>query len=64
MTKVEFYAEPLGVINTDTSEPYSYQWDTAGVAPGAYMIKAKAYDAAGNTPLSATVKMVKYFKKY
>ncbi len=59
VTKVEFYAEPLGVINTDTSEPYSYQWDTTGVAPGAYMIKAKAYDAAGNTSLSATVKMVK-----
>lgn len=59
VTKVEFYAEPLGLIGEDVTAPYSYLWNTTGVLPGVYYIKAKAYDAAGNSALTEGVKVKK-----
>lgn len=47
------------VIGTDTSTPYSVVWDTRQVGDGSHVIRAKAYDIAGNTKTpqkSVTVK--------
>jgi len=55
--EVEFYANSTK-LGTDTSSPYSLQWDTKTVANGAVTIIAKAYDTAGNSNvdnISATV---------
>jgi hypothetical protein len=49
VTKVEFYIDgvlPTG--GTDTSSPYSYSWNTAGVAEGSHNISVKAYDTFNN----------------
>lgn len=58
VSKVEFYANSI-LLNTDTTAPYSYSWDTTLAANGSYDLKAKAYDAAGNVttsdPRSVTV---------
>jgi len=52
VTKVEFYRNGA-LQSTDTASPYSFSWNTASVANGAYTLSAKAYDAAGNAGLSA-----------
>jgi len=52
VTKVEFYRNGA-LQSTDTASPYSFSWNTASVANGAYTLSAKAYDAAGNIGLSA-----------
>lgn len=59
VTKVQFFAEPFGLIGEDTTEPYTYQWSTTDIASGIYMIKAKAFDAAGNATISSSVKVKK-----
>ena len=52
VTKVEFYVN--GVLKaTDLGTPYVYSWDTSSIAPGAYTLMAKAYDAAGNVSQSS-----------
>ncbi|MBV5338845.1 MAG: fibronectin type III domain-containing protein, partial [Deltaproteobacteria bacterium] len=52
VTKVEFYVN--GVLKaSETGATYFYSWDTASVAPGAYTLMAKAYDAAGNVSQSS-----------
>ncbi|WP_395408085.1 S8 family serine peptidase [Pseudoduganella sp. UC29_106] len=47
------------VVATDTAAPYSFSWDTKGVANGLVSLTAVAYDAAGNvassTPVSVNV---------
>ncbi len=40
---------------TDTSNPYSFNWDSARTANGSANLQAIAYDAAGNKGTSATV---------
>ncbi len=53
VTRVELYID--GVLNsTDTTAPYSFTWDTSGVAAGTHALQARAYDAAGNIA-SATI---------
>lgn len=47
VSKVEFYLD--GVLQaTSIAAPYSFNWDTLGVANGTHTVSAKAYDAAGN----------------
>ncbi len=54
VTKVEFLID--GVVKaTDTSNPYSYNWDTTTVSNGSHNLLAKAYDAAGNVGSSSIV---------
>jgi Big-like domain-containing protein len=54
VTKVELYVD--GALKaTDTASPYSFTWDTTGVANGGHSLASKAYDAAGNVGTSATV---------
>jgi hypothetical protein len=47
VTKVEFYVDST-LVNSDTTSPYAYTWNSTTVANGAHTIQAKAYDAAGN----------------
>jgi hypothetical protein len=58
ISKVEFYLGPT-LLGTDTTAPYAWSWDTRSRANGAYTLKTRAYDAAGNasysTALSVTV---------
>jgi chitodextrinase len=42
-------------VSTDTSSPYGFTWNSAGVSNGAHTIKAQATDKAGNTATSGTV---------
>jgi chitodextrinase len=54
VTKVDFYID--GVLKlSDTTSPYSYSWDTTGVALGAHTIQAKATDTFGNLGSSSVV---------
>jgi chitodextrinase len=47
------------VVNTDTASPYSYSWNSAGVANGSHTVSARATDKANNTttttPVNVTV---------
>jgi subtilisin family serine protease len=54
VSRVEFF---LGssLLGTDTTAPYSFDWNTTGVANGAYALSTKAYDAAGNVGSSSAV---------
>lgn len=57
VTSVDFY-NGLILLNSDTSSPYSYSWDSTTVANGSYTLGASARDAAGNvtnTSVSVTV---------
>ncbi len=54
VTKVEFYVNGA-LQSSSTSAPYSFSWNTAAAANGAYTLSAKAYDAAGNAGNSASV---------
>ena len=54
VTKVEYYSNGQ-LLTTETEAPYTYSWNTASLAPGAYTLLTKAYDAAGNVGQSSTV---------
>src|SRR5205085_3427113 len=54
VTKVEFYLDGA-LKSTSTTSPYSWSWNTTGVANGSHSLVSKAYDAAGNIGTSATV---------
>lgn len=54
VTKVEFYANATK-LGTDTTEPYSFTWDTTVATNGNYALTAKGYDAAGNVAQSSAV---------
>lgn len=43
------------VVAIDTAAPYSFSWNSAGVANGMANLVAVAYDAAGNAGTSSTV---------
>jgi hypothetical protein len=53
VTKVEFYVGNK-LVATDTSAPYAATWKVSGKANATYILKAIAYDLAGNAA-SATV---------
>ncbi|MFY0524450.1 S8 family serine peptidase [Archangium gephyra] len=54
VSRVEFF---LGssLLGSDTTAPYSFDWNTASVANGTYSLTTKAYDAAGNVGASSAV---------
>jgi subtilisin family serine protease len=43
------------VVATSTTAPFSFSWDTTGVANGSATLVATAYDAAGNAGASSAV---------
>ena len=52
VARVEFYRGST-LIGTDTTAPYSIQWDTSVETPGSYALTAKAFDTSNNTATSA-----------
>jgi ribosome-associated toxin RatA of RatAB toxin-antitoxin module len=54
VSKVEFYVNNV-LQATDTSSPYSFNWNTTSAANGSYTLSAKAYDAAGNVGQSSNI---------
>ncbi|HEX5748959.1 MAG TPA: Ig-like domain-containing protein [Archangium sp.] len=54
VSKVEFYLGST-LLGSTTTAPYSFSWDTTGKANGAYTLRSRAYDPAGNAAYSATV---------
>ncbi|HVM77365.1 MAG TPA: Ig-like domain-containing protein, partial [Candidatus Paceibacterota bacterium] len=54
VTKVEFYLDSA-LQSTNLSSPYTWNWTTASSTNGSHTLSAKAYDAAGNVGISATV---------
>ncbi len=57
VTKTEFYVNDVKKC-TDTTSPYTCSWSMpSSTTVTSYVIKAKAYDAAGNVGTSADVKM-------
>jgi subtilisin family serine protease len=51
VAKVEFYAGTT-LLGTDTAAPFSVSWNTRSVANGTYTLKARAYDAAGQSSVA------------
>jgi leucyl aminopeptidase len=54
VARVDFLVDSV-VVGNDTSSPYAFAWNSAGVANGAHTLTTKAYDAAGNVGTSAGV---------
>ncbi len=54
VTVVRFLADGTE-IGSDTSAPYTFDWDTTSVADGQVTLTAEAEDAAGNVGVSADV---------
>jgi subtilisin family serine protease len=54
VTRVELYVDG-SLAGTDTSSPYSFSWNTTGVANGSHGLQTRAYDAAGNVGSSTVV---------
>lgn len=54
VTQVQFRVDGQ-TVNTDTTAPYEYTWNSASIANGARSITAMASDAAGNSATSAAV---------
>ena len=54
VARVEFYRGTT-LIGSDTSAPYSINWDTTTLPQGTYTLSARAYDLTGNTGTSPTV---------
>lgn len=57
VTRVEFYAG-AALIGSDTTTPYSVNWNTTTTTDGSYTLTSKAFDASGNVGTSAPVGVV------
>jgi hypothetical protein len=54
VTKVEFFRGST-LLGTDTTAPYSWDWDTSKASTGSQTLKTRAWDAAGNSAYGAAV---------
>ncbi len=54
VTKVEFRVDS-GATQSDTTDPFSFIWDTTKVANGAHNLTLTAYDAAGNNAAATRI---------
>ena len=54
VVKLEFYIDGA-LVFTDTDLPYTYSWNTKSYSRSSHLLTAKAYDAVGNSRVSATV---------
>lgn len=54
VTKVELLVDNV-VIATDTTSPYTFSWNTRTYKTGSHSLRTRAYDAAGNSTLSAII---------
>ncbi|MBX4188404.1 MAG: hypothetical protein KW793_04725, partial [Candidatus Doudnabacteria bacterium] len=54
VSKVEFYIGNL-LASSDSSAPFSYDWNTASYPNGSISLKAQAYDQVGNNNFSTAI---------
>jgi len=54
VSKVELYRDDV-LINTKSTQPYTFSWDTTGEVNGQHKLYSKAYDAAENVGSSSEV---------
>jgi hypothetical protein len=52
---VQFKIDGSNLGSEDTTSPYTFAWDTTGIASGTHTLTAVARDAAGNTTTSAPI---------
>lgn len=57
VSSVNFYYGTT-LIASDPTSPYSYSWQTCGIANGSYTLTATAFDAAGNPRTSTGVNII------
>ena len=55
MNKVEFYRDSNVLLGSDTSSPYSLNWNSTSVTSGAHTLYAIGIDTGGNRTTSASV---------
>jgi hypothetical protein len=55
IANVTFYVDGTTKLNTDSSTPYSFVWNTSKVPKGTHYLTAVAIDKAGNVTTSAVV---------
>jgi hypothetical protein len=55
VSKVEFYLDNNVLLTTDTSSPYTFNWNSTTVTQGAHTLYAIAQDTAGFRTTSATI---------
>jgi thermitase len=58
VVQVAIYIDEVQVY-TGSTAPYSYNWNAKKAQPGTHVIKATAWDAAGNSAASAPVSVVR-----
>jgi len=58
VVKVDLYVDGA-LVSTSTSSPFTNRWNSRKAASGAHTLLCKAYDAAGNIGVSATVTVYK-----
>lgn len=54
ISEVRFLVDGV-VVGSDTTSPYSFDWDTSTVTDGQHTLRAEAQDQAGNTAQSSDV---------
>jgi glucose/arabinose dehydrogenase/PKD repeat protein len=55
VARVQFLVDGVDTGTPDSTAPYALAWDTRSVPNGAHTLRARAFDAAGNSRLSAGV---------
>jgi peptidoglycan/xylan/chitin deacetylase (PgdA/CDA1 family) len=55
IASVAFYRNGTTLLATDKNSPYSFNWNTSGLARGTYSLTAVATDNAGNSTTSAII---------
>ena len=61
VASVQFQVDNI-VIGTDTTAPYTCNWDTTGYSNGAHVLSVIATDTAGNSYISNSLKYASYAK--
>ena len=56
VTRVEFLIDGA-LLGSDASAPYAFAWDTASASNGVRALRARAFDAAGNSATSSEVQV-------
>jgi subtilisin family serine protease len=58
VVKSELYADGI-LVASSTTAPFTLKWNTRKVKTGQHVLKAKAYDAAGNAGTSGSITLTK-----
>jgi hypothetical protein len=58
VVKSELYADGI-LVASSTTAPFTLKWNTRKVKTGQHVVKAKAYDAAGNAGTSGSITLTK-----